>query len=275
MGVFQQANSGLVVFVGVQVGGRCREAWEGWKGVGGGGAWGGVNDGGVKPEEGYEYELNMLTGRWVCKKARRLVHGCYRKLFMVRTPEEVGFTVYYASDEGFRLEDGVPVWKTMERNVMEAGWHTWFYNLNYDQGRTWPSWDASGCDFETTVIRRKNVSIPYVEGRWNDTGQRTCGSGRSKAMRSWTRNGKNRWTSAKSKGTQKSPWGKERIPCEWSTWNRGKMESDNTWKRGPMKSDKTWKHGKKKGANGRGGGKKEGTQWEWWRGPDKGWHGRW
>ena len=160
------------------------EGGRGW------GAWGGVNDGGVKPEEGYEYELDMLTGRWVCKKARRLVHGCYRKLFMVPTPEEVGFTVYYASDEGFRLEDGVPVWKTMERNVMEAGWHTWFYNLNYDQGRYWPSWDASGCDFETTVIRRKNVSIPYVEGRWNDTGQRTCGSGRSKAMRSWTRKGK-------------------------------------------------------------------------------------
>ena len=186
---------------------------------------------------------------------------------MVLTQEEVGDTVYYATDVGFSLEDGVPMWKTMEGNVLEAGWHTWFYNVNYDQGRSWPSWDASGCDFETTVIRRKNVSIPYVEGRWNNTGQSTCGSGRSQAMRSWTRKWKKRRTWAKSTRKQEISWEKEGIPCEWSTWNRGKMESDNTWKRGQMESDKTQTRGKKRSYGSGGAGS--------WKGSVKGWDRGW
>ena len=136
----------------------------------------------MKPEEGYEYELDMTSGRWTCKKGSRFVHDNRRELILVRTPEEGGFTVYYATDVRFSVEDGVPMWKTMEEDVLEPGWHRWFYHICRDQGRTWASWDESACFFKTTVIRWKKVSIPCAGGgcytRWS-----TRGSGGSKHMR--------------------------------------------------------------------------------------------
>ena len=193
---------------------------------------------------------------------------------MVKTPEEQGFTVYYATDVGFIVEDGVPMWKTMEEDVLEPGWHRWFYNSCLDQGRTWASWDESGCDFETTVIRRKKVSIPCADGRCN-TRRCTRGSGGSKHMRRSGVSGgsgagrkwKNYSTWSNSTRKEEILWEKEKIPCEWSSWNRGKMKSHNTWNRGKMKSHNTWNRGKRRShASGHAGS---------WKGSVNGWVRGW
>ena len=119
---------------------------------------GGKRTGGVKPGEGYEYRLDMTTGRWVCEKISKKKNIT---MILMRSQEEAGFTTYDASDVEdvgrFRPEDGVPMWRTFDEKALEPGWHWWSYNSNRDLNRTWALWSETERYFETTITGWKDV----------------------------------------------------------------------------------------------------------------------
>ena len=133
----------------------------------------------MKPGEGYEYGLDMTTGMWVCEKNITVI--------LVRTQEDGGFTAYDASHVEhvgrFRPEDGLPMWRTLDEDALEPGWHRWNYNLNRDLGLTWACWSESERFFETTITgwkvvsRRPGIGAARAEDTSSETGESVCAGG--------------------------------------------------------------------------------------------------
>ena len=194
--------------------------WCWWGGRGGGGNTGWwTRTSGVNPGEGYEYGLDMMTNMWVCYWSDMMTEK-HITVILVRSQEdgEGGFTVYDASQvervERFRPEDGVPMWRTLDENALEHGWHKWSYNIMRDRGKSWAVWSNSECYFQTTITGWKDVPRGGV-CRQNEKAQNEkevgCGVGKTKK-----RSGASGGSGARNKGTHGS-WGKRRWG-EWMGW---------------------------------------------------------
>ena len=148
-----------------------------------GGGGGRLRTGGVKPEEGYEYELDAMANRWVCEKGSCFVQPGERQLVLVRSPEDPGFTAYDATDVRFKLEDGLAMWKTTDEDALEPGWHRWMYNLLRDEDKSWACWSKSERFFETTITRwdrvsrRPGIGAAHAEDTSSETGESVCAGG--------------------------------------------------------------------------------------------------
>ena len=213
-----------------------------------------------KPEQGYTYDLDDMTGRWRCWRGSIYANVEKGEKLVLVPNEEVeretaGFTAYDAKEVNFRLEDGEAMFMTDE-DVLQPGWHRWKYNENRGRAK-WAKWSDEELMYKTTItgwtaVRGSGTGNKrgeaYASSRWGESvigrgvgGAYTCLGSRSSG--NGKRDGSLRRVVAIGAGRSRDPPGGVYTRPGTSSSGGGKRNSSRWnagWKKGPSCVRRWW-----------------------------------